>query len=174
MACRKQAQAAGHAHQPVGQAQQAAPVGWLRVRRFLAKAGRPSRAESGSGACLCLCPRRSLRTEGLHVCMACRYGANEMRIPVKSLPMLIFEEMWHPFYCFQAGSGQMRMGMRMGTTHNQTAASCAPNTLWGLQHFAMPTPRPCHMRLSFRPATATACLSTSTPPLYVHCSTRRY
>lgn len=60
--------------------------------------------------------------------VACRYGANEMRIPVKSLPMLIFEEMWHPFYCFQAGSGQMRM-RQMGTRmHNQAAASCAQNS----------------------------------------------
>ncbi|KAG2425624.1 hypothetical protein HYH02_014997 [Chlamydomonas schloesseri] len=30
-----------------------------------------------------------------------RYGTNEMAIPVKSIPMLIFDEMWHPFYVFQ-------------------------------------------------------------------------
>jgi len=30
-----------------------------------------------------------------------RYGTNEMLIPVQSVPMLIFNEMWHPFYCFQ-------------------------------------------------------------------------
>lgn len=30
-----------------------------------------------------------------------RYGSNEMRIPVKSVPALIFDEMWHPFYVFQ-------------------------------------------------------------------------
>ncbi|GFR50065.1 hypothetical protein Agub_g12207, partial [Astrephomene gubernaculifera] len=30
-----------------------------------------------------------------------RYGTNEMSIPVKSIPMLIFDEMWHPFYVFQ-------------------------------------------------------------------------
>jgi hypothetical protein len=30
-----------------------------------------------------------------------RYGANEMRIPVKSVFKLIFDEMWHPFYVFQ-------------------------------------------------------------------------
>lgn len=24
-----------------------------------------------------------------------------MAIPVKSIPMLIFDEMWHPFYVFQ-------------------------------------------------------------------------
>ncbi|GLI67792.1 hypothetical protein VaNZ11_012078 [Volvox africanus] len=30
-----------------------------------------------------------------------RYGKNEMTIPVKSIPMLIFHEMWHPFYVFQ-------------------------------------------------------------------------
>ncbi|GIL93414.1 hypothetical protein Vretifemale_20808 [Volvox reticuliferus] len=30
-----------------------------------------------------------------------RYGKNEMMIPVKSIPMLIFHEMWHPFYVFQ-------------------------------------------------------------------------
>ncbi len=30
-----------------------------------------------------------------------RYGSNEMPIPVTSVPMLIFHEMWHPFYCFQ-------------------------------------------------------------------------
>lgn len=29
------------------------------------------------------------------------YGANEMRIPVKSLGTLIHNEMWHPFYVFQ-------------------------------------------------------------------------
>lgn len=26
-----------------------------------------------------------------------------MAIPVKSIPMLIFDEMWHPFYVFQVG-----------------------------------------------------------------------
>jgi hypothetical protein len=30
-----------------------------------------------------------------------RYGANEMAIPVKSIPTLVFDEMWHPFYVFQ-------------------------------------------------------------------------
>ncbi|EFJ40236.1 hypothetical protein VOLCADRAFT_108270 [Volvox carteri f. nagariensis] len=30
-----------------------------------------------------------------------RYGKNEMAIPVKSIPMLVFHEMWHPFYVFQ-------------------------------------------------------------------------
>ena len=30
-----------------------------------------------------------------------RYGSNEMPIPVKSIPQLIFDEMWHPFYVFQ-------------------------------------------------------------------------
>ncbi len=30
-----------------------------------------------------------------------RYGANEMRIPVKSVALLVFDEMWHPFYVFQ-------------------------------------------------------------------------
>jgi hypothetical protein len=32
-----------------------------------------------------------------------RYGTNEMRIPVKSVAKLIFDEMWHPFYVFQVG-----------------------------------------------------------------------
>lgn len=35
---------------------------------------------------------------------AVRYGSNEMEIPVKSIPKLIFEEMWHAFYVFQVGS----------------------------------------------------------------------
>jgi cation-transporting ATPase 13A3/4/5 len=30
-----------------------------------------------------------------------RYGANEMRIPVKSIAALVADEMWHPFYVFQ-------------------------------------------------------------------------
>ncbi|KIZ00480.1 hypothetical protein MNEG_7481 [Monoraphidium neglectum] len=30
-----------------------------------------------------------------------RYGANEMRIPVKGVARLVFDEMWHPFYVFQ-------------------------------------------------------------------------
>ncbi|GLC61164.1 hypothetical protein PLESTB_001725200 [Pleodorina starrii] len=33
-----------------------------------------------------------------------RYGTNEMAIPVKSIPMLVFNEMWHPFYVFQYAS----------------------------------------------------------------------
>ena len=33
-----------------------------------------------------------------------RYGANEMRIPVKSVGRLVFDEMWHPFYVFQVGA----------------------------------------------------------------------
>jgi len=34
-----------------------------------------------------------------------RYGPNEMRIPVKGVAKLIFDEMWHPFYVFQVGWG---------------------------------------------------------------------
>jgi hypothetical protein len=30
-----------------------------------------------------------------------RYGSNEMAIPITSIPMIIFKEMWHPFYVFQ-------------------------------------------------------------------------
>ena len=30
-----------------------------------------------------------------------RYGTYEMPIPVKSIPALVFDEMWHPFYVFQ-------------------------------------------------------------------------
>lgn len=30
-----------------------------------------------------------------------RYGTNEMKIPVKSIAVLVAEEMWHPFYVFQ-------------------------------------------------------------------------
>ena len=30
-----------------------------------------------------------------------RYGTNEMKIPVKSVLELVYDEMWHPFYVFQ-------------------------------------------------------------------------
>ena len=34
-----------------------------------------------------------------------RYGGNEMRVPVKGVGRLVFDEMWHPFYVFQGGVG---------------------------------------------------------------------
>jgi hypothetical protein len=79
-----------------------------------------------------------------------RYGANEMRIPVKSVAALIFDEMWHPFYVFQVGWGASGrpsgrysprcavLALSIGFSHSPAPPHPAP------PHPAPPHPTPPH------------------------------
>jgi hypothetical protein len=55
-----------------------------------------------------------------------RYGLNVMDIPVKSIPFLIFEEMWAPFFCFQYFRYDWQSGCAVIGRHAREAMAPQP------------------------------------------------